>query len=135
VREAAGDLLDDPRVSVVTNPDPARGMGSSLARGLEATDADAVMVLLADMPRVDADLTSRVVDLYRSGAARVAAPLVGERTGHPAILRADLFPALARLEGDRGARDIVEQNADRTALLDGVDPGTQEDVDVPEDLH
>ncbi len=135
VREAAGVLLDDPRVDVVTNPDPGRGMGSSLASGIEAVDGDAVMIFLADMPRVDADLASRVVDLYRRSAARVAAPLVEGRTGHPVILHADLFPALARLEGDRGARLIVERNAERTALLAGVDPATQRDVDTPADLR
>jgi len=135
VREAAGDLLDDPRVSVATNLDRDGGMSSSLARGLQAIDGDAVMILLADMPHVDAALASRVADLYRSGAARVAAPLVEGRTGHPVILRSDLFPDLARLEGDRGARRVVERNADRTALLREVDPATQLDVDAPTDLH
>ena len=137
VLASAGDALDDPRVTVETNPDPARGMGSSLRCGLDviAGSSDAVMVFLADMPRVDASLASRVADLYRSGAARVAAPLVEGRTGHPVILHADLFPALARLEGDRGARSVVERNADRTALLEHVDPATQKDVDAPPDLQ
>ncbi|MBW2262873.1 MAG: NTP transferase domain-containing protein, partial [Deltaproteobacteria bacterium] len=133
---AAGDALDDPRVTVVHNPRAGDGMSSSLRAGLAAAaPADAVMIFLADMPRVDAPLARAVVHRYASSAARVAAPLADGRTGHPVILRSDLFPAIERLDVDAGARRVIDENRGRTALLQDVDPATQQDVDVPADLQ
>jgi probable selenium-dependent hydroxylase accessory protein YqeC len=133
VRAAAGD----PPPTVVHNPDPASGMAASLGIGLRAVrmQSDAVMILLADMPGVDASLATRVLETYRRSACRVAAPLLAERTGHPAILRHDLFDRIDRLEGDAGARSIIRDNLDRAATVPLSDPRSQRDVDTPADLE
>ena len=40
-------LIHDPRVTIVTNPDPDRGMLSSIRAGLESTTGDPIIVLPA----------------------------------------------------------------------------------------
>lgn len=136
VLAAVGPALRDPRLRVARNPAPERGMGASLALGLQDVrrEADAVMVLLADMPGVDASLASSVLSAYASCPARVAAPLVGGRTGHPAILRSDLFDEIEALDGDEGARAIVEAHRDRTVTVELADAASQVDVDTRDDL-
>src|SRR6187401_1039449 len=49
---AAVPLAHDSRVTVVVNPDPGRGMFSSVQAGLAAADGDCVIVLPGDMPFV-----------------------------------------------------------------------------------
>ena len=44
--------MADPRVTVSVNPDPARGMFSSIQTGLAVAGGDVVLVLPADMPFV-----------------------------------------------------------------------------------
>lgn len=117
------------------NRDFASGLASSLRRGLSAAqDADAVVVLLADMPGV----SSRIIDaLIARFAAQPDAPAVvpvqGGRRGNPALLAKSLFPRLAALEGDEGARRLL-------SALDGVvelpvdDGDALADVDTPADL-
>jgi molybdenum cofactor cytidylyltransferase len=135
VERALGPLHADPRVGIVHNPDHARGMGTSLAAGVRSVGerAGAVVVMLADMPAVDAQLVRAVVDAYRGSCARVAAPRTSRGTGHPVILRSELFDELSALDGDAGARGIVAREADRTVTVDPP-AGTQVDVDTPDDL-
>jgi len=130
----------DPRmlmgVQIVFNPDHATGMASSLKTGLRAArdmEMDAVLVLLGDMPRVDVTLIARVINAYRDSCAHAARPVHNGTGGHPVILGKDLFPDIERLEGDVGARQVLEAAKEWTLELD-VDPDTQADVDRREDL-
>src|SRR5262245_47921358 len=43
-------LLSEPRVLMVVNPDPSRGMFSSIQVGVEAAQGDPLIVLPGDMP-------------------------------------------------------------------------------------
>ncbi len=133
---ALGPLARDPRVTIVLNDRPGDGMSGSLkaAKAAARPAADAFMIFLSDMPGVDWRLARRVLDRYRASAAVAAAPLLDGRTGHPAILRSQLFDEVDALEGDVGARAILEANADRTAKIELDDRSSQKDVDLPADL-
>lgn len=106
--------LDGLDVKKIFNPDFADGMAGSLKTGLSIVPLDAVdglMVLLADMPKIttahlDA-LLSRFLELQ--GAAVIRATDNG-KPGNPVIVPGSLFPALSSLEGDRGARMVIEES-------------------------
>lgn len=138
VTQALGTLVEHARVRVVRNRRFAEGMSTSLRAGIGACRdrADAVMVLLGDMPAVDELLVRDVLAAYRAGAALVAAPHLGQRTGHPVILSAQLFDQVGELQADRGAREIVRRVMDRAALvtLGGNRISTQRDVDSASDV-
>jgi len=57
-------LLDGLDAQIVINVDPAEGLGSSIRRGVEAvaTDAQGVVILLADQPFVTADVIDRLIE-------------------------------------------------------------------------
>ena len=59
--------------------------------------------------------------------------MYGGAPGHPVLIGRDLFPAVAELTGDQGARDLLAAHGvtevDLTAL------GGSEDVDTPADLE
>ncbi len=99
-------------LTLVDNPDFATGMASSLKAGLSApelAEVAGVMVLLADMPGLQADDLQRlnIAFLEAEGRAIVRAVANGKR-GNPVILPRATFADLMLLEGDVGARQVIE---------------------------
>lgn len=107
-----------PSVDLVLAPDWATGMGASLRAGLAAlgaTDADAALVTLVDLPDVTAEVVARVL-AAGSGPAALARATYDGRPGHPVLLGRDHWAGvLDAAEGDRGARDYLA-SADVTAV-------------------
>jgi len=129
--------LQDLPLHLRNNPDWAQGMGSSLAFAAKqlAADAaaiDAVLVWLADQPLVTtADLLSLLRE-HRAHPALIIAADYGERLGPPCLLPAAYIPVLAALEGDQGARAVLQ--AHRAAVRSIPLPQAAMDVDTPADL-
>jgi CTP:molybdopterin cytidylyltransferase MocA len=118
VRRAAG-AAEDPRLSFVVNGAWREGMASSLRCGLEAcADADAVLVALGDKVGVTDALVSRVLEA--AARAPLVVPVVGGRATHPVLFARALFGELRALEGDSGARDVVQRHRAEAALVPGV---------------
>lgn len=127
----AGVVVPDARA--VVNPDPDRGMRSSLALAVEAAgDADALAVLLADVPGQGGAAVRAVLSGWRAGRIAVACYGDGSR-GHPIVMPIPLWSeALARAGPDEGARALL---AGRPDLVDEIDaPGDPTDLDTPADL-
>ena len=116
----------------VVNPEPERGMRSSLALAVEAAaDALALAVLLVDMPGTSAGAVRAVVDAWRPG--RIALGRYPTGRGHPTVMSSDDWRAALELAGpDEGARAFLAAHADR---VDEVDvPGDPSDLDTPDDV-
>jgi molybdenum cofactor cytidylyltransferase len=132
IRDALAGLDTD----IVHNPDFAEGMGSSIRTGMQALpqSAEAVMVLLGDMPGIDAAAIDRLISAYRpeAGRAIIAAAHEGER-GNPVLFDRLFFAGLSRLEGDSGARRILAEHA---GLVTEVEIGSaaRHDLDTREAL-
>jgi molybdenum cofactor cytidylyltransferase len=127
-------LLHQAGMRVVVCPLAGRGMGHSLACGVAAAAlADAWVIALADMPYIRCDTLHRVVQGLRTGAA-IVAPYYAGRRGHPVAFGRGLLGGLLNLEGDVGARQLVQRQLDKVYRLEVDDPGILQDVDTPADL-
>jgi len=128
-REVAGlDLV------IVVNPRWREGLSRSLAAGIGALPADArgALVMLADQAALGPGDLALLCACWRLAPRRIVAASDGKRLGPPAILPRSMFPALKRLRGDRGARDLLRDPGRRVV---GVElPGAALDVDRPSDL-
>jgi len=123
---------------VLENPDPDRGMGSSLAVALDHLDPRKVDVALA-WPVDHACVRASTVEalLRVSGRDRIVVPTsAGGRGGHPTAFGALLWPEL-RQAADRpeGARAVVRADRSRVVRVTTSDPGAFFDVDTPADLR
>jgi len=122
-------------VDCVLNPEPGRGMGFSIACGVNAAAQSKGWCLLpADMPYVMAATTAQLVDALHAGAA-MAAPFFQGRRGHPVAFSYSFVDALCALDGDSGARSILEQNADLLTSIITDDAGVLVDIDTAMDLE
>jgi nicotine blue oxidoreductase len=124
--ESPGDALS-PGIParIVRCPDWKRGPGASLRCGLAtlASDVDAVVVVLADGPRLSPASVERVLDVWREQGGVVAASYDGAR-GHPLVV------------GRSEWRDVPDGGLhERSARLVPCDDlGSPCDVDTPDDL-
>jgi molybdenum cofactor cytidylyltransferase len=122
-------------LDIVVAIDAAEGMGASLrtAAGALPPDCEAAFVFLGDMPRTPPGLADALLDAL-APAFDAVAPRFGERRGHPVLFGRSCFPALRRLGGDVGAREVLTAIGERLALVESSDPGVLFDVDRPRDL-
>jgi molybdenum cofactor cytidylyltransferase len=97
-------------------------------------DAEAAMIVLGDMPGLtSADFDALITAFARSsGQAIVRATHAGKR-GNPVILPRSVFPAIEALEGDVGARHLVETGGTEIVDLE-LGEGASIDVDTPDAL-
>lgn len=119
----------------VVNADPSRGMGSSLAEGIAALpeDAEGVMVLLADMPKVTAVHVRALAAAFRPDG--ICVPVFEGRRGNPVLLARRFFAAMGELTGDKGARGLIARHAEAVAEIAMEDDAILIDVDTPDALR
>lgn len=127
--------LDGLPVEIVVNERHSGGMGSSIAAGVRALPdtVTAAVIVLADQPSIDPGLLNRLREAHEAGAA-IAFASYGEERAPPVLFARTLFDELSTLEGDTGARRVMERHGDGAVA---VDAGESEplDVDTREDLR
>lgn len=117
---------------VIENPDPSLGQARSLCLGVaraRALGAEAVLVALADMPRVTAAHVYRMLDAV-GGPEAIVASSDGVRPGPPALFGKALFDKLLALDGDQGGRELIKRGKHVVT-----NPAELVDVDTREDLR
>jgi len=128
------DMLEQEGCQVTMFQGAERGMGASLAHGLaQARGADGWIVALADMPRIAPGTIRAVIEALQQGAL-IAAPVHKGERGHPVGFGAALRDELLALDGDLGARAVVDRHSDSVKLIECDDPGILFDVDRKSDI-
>jgi molybdenum cofactor cytidylyltransferase len=135
-RELARDVsaMNDSRVRPVENPDPSRGMFSSIQIGVATATGDALVVLPGDMPYVRAETVRAVIAKYRERPAIVSPRYKGKR-GHPVVLPPSLHDEIAATAPTANLHEVIKQHPDERVDLDVDDAGVVRDVDTPADLE
>ncbi len=133
-RRAALAGLD---VRIVEAADWAEGMAASIRAGLAEISrrADAVVVLLADMPEVGPGDIDRLIAAFdpETGREICRAVTADGAPGHPVLFGRRFFETLAGLGGDRGARDVLAEAAEFVVEVPTAGRAALVDLDTPED--
>ncbi len=134
--ERAAAELDGLACRAVVNDAWARGINTSLSAGVAAVppEPEAAVVLLADMPFVDAAMIRAVVDRSRETGAPLVTSRYGEVTAPPTLYRRSLFPELQGGEGEGRGREVVRRHRDLCEMVDWP-PSALADLDLPADLE
>ncbi|KAA2244169.1 nucleotidyltransferase family protein [Salinarimonas soli] len=135
--DAIGAALDDLPVRLLHNPAYSDGLSTSLRAGFAAlaAEAEAVVVLLADMPRVTPALIDGLIEAWEGAGRPVAAvPVADGRRGNPVLLSATLAPAIARLTGDHGAGPLL-RGLEGVLEVPVAGEGVLLDIDTPDALR
>lgn len=88
----------------------AHSLRAGLAAVLEASRVppDGVCVFLGDMPLVDVAILRMLLAAFGARPAAFALPVCRGRRGNPVIIPRHMFELTARLQGDTGARPLLD---------------------------
>lgn len=113
----------------------ATGVSASLACGVRANiNAAGWVIGLADMPQVPSATIANVRDALLEGAG-LAAPFCNGKRGHPVGFASPYKEELLLLQGDAGAKHLLERDKDKLAQINSENNGIFADVDTQADLH
>jgi len=124
-------------INFVDNPDYSKGLSTSLIQGLNALplECEGAMVLLGDMPAVDAPLLDRLIAAFdpSEGRAIIVASHDGQR-GNPVLWASRFFPEIRELSGDAGARTLFVPYADLICEVEAASDAPLTDIDTQQAL-
>ncbi len=125
-------------VTLVHNANFAEGLSTSLKRGLAAVPAetDAVLICLGDMPLVDAQTIDRLVAAFNVPEHRtICVPTFEGKRGNPVLWGRQHFIAIDEIEGDQGARLLLDALSDEVVEVEVKTQAVLVDVDTPQALE
>jgi len=125
--ERGGDVL------FAVNPDPARGMLSSLQCGLALVppEAEAAMFLPVDHPHIEASTIEVLAARFRSDRAPVTVPTYLGEHGHPVSIARQVIDELLALSPVAKASDVIHRHVPQTVYVEVHDSAVITDVDDP----
>lgn len=123
-------------VQVIENSQWQEGMSSSIRAGISMllktnSKLDAVIISLADQPLVSPQIFNQLIQSYQETQKVIIASKYNETTGVPALFSKALFPELMQLEGDKGAKALIQKYIDTGLSL--LIPEAAIDIDTPDD--
>lgn len=133
--EAVAAAVAAQTVTVARNPAWESGMGSSIVAGMRLLaegESEAVAILLADQPLVTAPHLAAMADLLRASRAAMAAALYNKTLGVPALFKREMFPSLAALPAEAGARHLLRGSG--AGIIEYPLPEAAMDIDTPEEF-
>jgi len=117
-RREFAELVPD----AIVNEDAEEGIASSIRAGVAACDGD-VLLMLCDQPLITAGHLRALVDAH----APIAATAYSGTLGVPAFFAAEFREELLALQGDSGAKSVIERH--RGVVVGVVFEGAATDVD------
>ncbi len=125
-------------MTIAFNPAFASGMSSSLSAGLNipgVTDHNGVLILLADMPSITTHNLDQLIEAFGTSKGRSIVRAAHAGTpGSPVVLPKALYAQALTLEGDRGARTLIE-NCDLDIIEVDIGEAAIVDIDTLSDLQ
>ena len=121
-------------VEVAINPDPERGMLSSIQEGLAIVRRDQVLLVSpADLPRLRAASVAELLRRMTAAGAPLAVPVYQGKRGHPLAIAPALIPEIFALDPAIGLKQLRDRHEAELLEVAVDDPGVVQDVDTPED--
>ncbi len=130
------DPGEDGRIKFVVNEDPAIGMSGSIRAAITKLEGDpeAVMIVNGDMPFYGVKNYRKLISLWEETDGGIAASYHSGTAMPPSIFSKSYYTDLLELEGDRGAKKVIQKNISEVKFLRIDDPDCFIDIDTVEDL-
>ena len=123
------------RIKFVFNSNFESGMASSIIKGIKklSKKTDSFFISLGDMPSINYDTYNQLIKCNKNKKAIV--PMFKGQQGNPVLFPKSFEEKLLSIQGDSGAKKILEINKKEVLNLEINDPGIIRDLDVPNDFN
>jgi len=128
--------LRSPTMHLVENPDPSRGMISSIRCGLESGWAQEqnFFICPGDVPFIRPQVVDKMVQTLVTRDCKIVLPSYQGLGGHPGLYATDLSQEFFLRGDESGAREIIFRHAAEVVRMHVQDPDVCFDIDTAEDL-
>jgi molybdenum cofactor cytidylyltransferase len=135
-KDRAEEQLAGKNIDIRYNPDWETGMASSIRTGVSELlqlhpFMDAVLITVCDQPYLTNGTLASLVDGYLGTDKGIVASSYDGTLGTPVLFSSKYFNTLMELEGQEGAKKIIQQHPEDTTHVDF--PLGKIDIDTAED--
>jgi CTP:molybdopterin cytidylyltransferase MocA len=136
--EEVSRQLNGLALTVVENPDWALGMGGSIACGMRSVpvEVDGVLLMLCDQWLLNSIDLARLMTAWKSDISRIIASGWkqgnSDVSGPPVIFPGELIHELLFVNGERGARPVIDRHRDIVNVVKLENAAS--DLDEPHDM-
>jgi molybdenum cofactor cytidylyltransferase len=136
--ETIAPHLADLDIHIACNEQWQTGMASSIQCGLrKMLDVDpnleAIVLMVCDQPFVSPHLIHQLISEYQTSNSLIVASKYAGILGVPALFHKTVFSKLFALQGDVGARSIIQQHRSHCLSIPFAEGAI--DLDTPNDLN
>lgn len=109
-------------VQIMKNPNWSLGLGNSIGFAVKtlldnSSLPDGILICLADQPLLRSSYLKALIKHSEKDPSKIIATNYGNRVGVPALFPKFLYPNLVLLEGDQGAKDLLNANSSTIVRL------------------
>ena len=132
------EILASQQIAFVYNEQWEEGMGTSIQKAITHMDecfpgTDQAMILVCDQPYISSGLLQKMMDTGTATGKGIVACTYNDTTGTPVLFARKYFSQLTALQGQQGAKKIVQQSGEDVALIDF--PEGAIDIDTADDYQ
>jgi len=139
-RSEAGEIQQYAReagIHTVINPDPERGVGSSVSIATQAILAsepqlDGILYAVADQPYLTMRSVEDLLAAFTEHPDQIVSLGLGDRRGNPAIFPSEFFSELSALREDIGGGAVIKRYPERLRLVEAGFARELQDIDTKE---
>jgi molybdenum cofactor cytidylyltransferase len=130
-----GQALGGLDVTLITNPNYADGLSTSLKAGLAVLPSavDGALICLGDMPEIENSVFHALMAAF-TGPSTICVPVHNGRRGNPVLWGNAYFTEMRTLAGDSGAKSLMTRHADQIIEVAVETDSIFRDVDTPADF-
>ncbi len=129
--------MDELDVCTAVNPDPGRGISSSLQTGIQALqerggigEEDFLVCFTADQPYLTKETVLSFLEGLTKSGKTLGCVSDGRELGNPCAFGAEWIPALMELTGDRGGKRILRMHPEEVYVYAGARSEELNDIDL-----
>lgn len=121
--------------AVAINPDPERGVGTSVAIGTEAAlrlepDLDGILYAVSDQPYLEPASVGSLLEAFTRNPERIVSLAYQGERGNPAVFPNELFNELTALGGDVGGGAVLRRHPEKLLLVEAGSKRELDDLDT-----
>lgn len=119
-------------VEICINPQPEKGMLSSVLCGLKAIpeEATAALVYLGDQPNIPPAITNMILEAYNEDLHGIVIPVHNHRRGHPLLVDLKYRRDINKLDLEQGLRSLMHLFPEDVLEVEVDEPGILVDIDT-----
>jgi molybdenum cofactor cytidylyltransferase len=123
-------------VIIVENKDWPHGQSTSVRSGIQAlpNDINAALFMPIDQPNLSPRIIQTLADAYRSTRKPIVVASVNGKRTTPTLFDRSLFAEIMSIEGDRGARELIDADTLRVAKVE-IDAHSAVDINTLDDYN